>query len=40
VVRTDFVGFILGDGCLMLDLTMKFLFLMIILFPLEEYLTK
>jgi hypothetical protein len=34
VVRTDFVGFLLGEGCLMLDLTTMFLFPMIILISL------
>jgi hypothetical protein len=31
VVKTVFVGFFLGDGCLMLDLATMFLFPMIIL---------
>jgi len=30
-VKTDFVGFLRGEGCLILDLTIRFLFPMITL---------
>jgi hypothetical protein len=40
VVKPDFIGFLSGEGCLMLDLIPMFLFPMIILLSLEKYLAR